>query len=266
MTTPEQYQFKLTQNQFKKASFKLTKTQYTNYKKRLIEYTYVRYADDWIILINSTDTYAQELKNIISNWLNINLSLTLSESKTKITTINRKPYTPANFLGFSITIQSSQKLSSRPIDKLPNTKIYERTTGHTINITPDYQRLFTRLQRDGFCDKEYYPICKNPWTTLPDFEIIGRYNQKILGLYNYFQPMCNNKTKLHRIHYILYYSCLFTLARKKATRISKLFKDNQVKINFDARYQTFFPFVTIDPKDKKELKRLENLQKKNEIM
>ena len=116
MTTPEQYQFKLTQNQFKKASFKLTKTQYTNYKKKLIEYAYVRYADNWILLINSTISYAQELKNRISNWLNLNLSLTLSESKTKITTINRKPYTPANFLGFSITIQSSQKLSSYPID------------------------------------------------------------------------------------------------------------------------------------------------------
>jgi nicotine oxidoreductase len=236
----------------------LTELTYTNYDKKTIEFTYTRYADDWIILSNCDTEYAETIKDTISNWLTNNLSLTLSENKTKITDIKQRPTTPAKFLGFSLKINNSNKIIKLSKDPF---KRYERVTGWSIQVTPDYQRIFQKLEREGFCNKKYEPICKNTWTVLYDFEIIGRFIQKMFGYYNYYLPMCNELDKLNRIHYILYYSCLFTLGRKFKTKITKFFnKKGEVKITFDARFNVSYPFVEMDKQSRKEFNKILNKQ------
>lgn len=59
---------------------------------------YVRYADDWVLFTDSKER-AEKWKYRISEYLQTNLKLTLSEEKTLITNINNKPM---HFLGFSI--------------------------------------------------------------------------------------------------------------------------------------------------------------------
>lgn len=81
-----------------------------NYKKRTLDFTYVRYADEWIFLTNSNENIALEIKNKIANFLLSELGLTLSESKTKINNISKRTSQPAKFLGFALRIIGTRKI------------------------------------------------------------------------------------------------------------------------------------------------------------
>jgi len=99
--------------------------------------------------------------------------------------------------------------------------------------------------------KKNVPKEQTKWMHLKDFEIVGRFNWKIMGLFNYYYNLSDTKSNLNYIHYILFYSCLFTLAAKFKKRIPKFFNNGRVQIKFDARYQTTFPFVRFN-KDQRE--------------
>jgi RNA-directed DNA polymerase len=61
-------------------------------------YTYVRYADDFIVLCNGTKDHVEELREELFQFLQTTLRLELSKEKTKITHVNDG----FNFLGFRI--------------------------------------------------------------------------------------------------------------------------------------------------------------------
>lgn len=218
-----------------------------DYNKRSLSIIYVRYADDWILLTNADKQYVTELKDRISIYLKTNLGLTLSEEKTKITDIT-KNY--AKFLGFNFYINISNKKEKLKKIKDQGTELQhtittlKRTSDRYISVTPDMDRILKRFELDRFITKDHKrPNPKKEWIHLKDFEIIGRYNSKMLGIYNYYYPMITSKKQLNYIHYLLYYSCLFTLALKYNKRITNFFEKGEVKITFDARYHTFFPGV-----------------------
>jgi len=257
----EQKKVKELFKKFKTAQLTLIHTPYLNHTKRTLKLSYTRYADDWIIITNTTTKFAYKLKNIIGEWLNNNLMLTLSESKTKVTNLIGRPSTPAKFLGFDLYVRSSRRISKL---KSGLDLEFRRTAGWNIIVQPDYEKLIKRYSLDGFCTEKGKPTPKTAWTTLPDFEIIGRYNLKLSGVFNYFVPMCSEKSKISRIFYILFYSCLYTLARKHNKKISDFLNNKRCIINFDARYQTFFPNVTMPKEKLKVFKKLRDLERGGE--
>ena len=230
----------------RKSSIELVNTPYLDYRFRTINVSFTRYADDWILLTNADLDYTNEIKNSIAKWLKEYLFLELSEAKTKITQLTKRPSTPAKFLGFEIFIRNSRRISKYGTGLETS---YNRTAGWNITIKPDYERILKRYSTDGFCTSSGKPTAKTAWTTLPDFEIVGRYNWKLSGIFNYYLPMISERRSITRIFYILYYSCLFTLARKHNQKITNFFKNKRCIIEFDARYETFFSNVSMNPDD-----------------
>ena len=201
--------------------------------KRPISFTYVRYADDFIILSNAKKPLAETLKKEIGNWLKVNLMLELSEEKTKITdiTINH-----AHFLGFILYTYTSTKLSKNEDGTL------KKTGGYNIKVGIDMDRILKRyLLKSKFCNKDYKPIGIRPYSVLPIREIINKFNAIIQGTANYYFPVIDIVTSFSRIYYILQYSCYGTIATKYKTSIYKLFKKfgkfPQFKIELDMKFK-----------------------------
>jgi RNA-directed DNA polymerase len=67
-------------------------------RQGLANYTYVRYADDFVVLCNGTREQAEALKEELYSFLKENLALSLSKEKTRITHLNDG----FKFLGFWI--------------------------------------------------------------------------------------------------------------------------------------------------------------------
>lgn len=120
---------------------------------------YVRYADDWVLFTNTKEN-AEIWKHRIKSYLSSNLKLELSEDKTFLTNIKKKPI---NFLGFTIKM-------------LPRKKSY---IGYTYpnedKIKSKVQSLTLELRKLKFCSNKEWLI--------NDIQVI---NSKIRGLINYY--------------------------------------------------------------------------------
>ncbi|MCT1402883.1 group II intron reverse transcriptase/maturase [Paenibacillus sp. p3-SID867] len=86
----------------------------------------IRYADDWV-LITSSKSNAEKWKKRISYYLEVNLKLKLSEEKTLITNIRKKPI---NFVGFNYKVVKGNSLTGwvpriRPNPERLKSKVYE---------------------------------------------------------------------------------------------------------------------------------------------
>lgn len=193
--------------------------------KRFLRIFYVRYADDWILLHNGDERLGIKLKSLISKWLMDNLKATLSDEKTKITNLKKEC---ALFLGFELSIRRNNKLqyvtvagSEKP-GCLPRMRLQRQRSN--IKISPDRQRLITRLHIRGYCTPSGFPR-EMPWlSTLEGFMIIERFNAVLQGLSNYYNAYMSYNSDLDRWIYIIRYSCLKTLAQKYRTTISGVFK------------------------------------------
>lgn len=127
----------------------------------------VRYADDWV-LITSTKSNAEKWKKRIKKYLDINLKLTLSDEKTKITNIKEKPI---HFLGFNI---KKSKGKSR--------------TGYITNIRPNPEKLkekVKKIQSETKKIKKINPNNKRGKEKL--INEINRVNSIIRGVINYYE-------------------------------------------------------------------------------
>lgn len=126
------------------------------YPKRSYFFTYVRYADDWIILSNAKQAFLNEIKNLISSWLSNNLGLTLSPDKTFVTNLIEEK---AKFLGFTINTYRKRNLVK------DSTKQLVKTAGWNLLYNIDTERVLPRFVLRGFCRKKA-PYCQRPFYCL----------------------------------------------------------------------------------------------------
>jgi retron-type reverse transcriptase len=212
----------------------LRHTRYTDSKKVLIRFTYVRYADDWIILTNVDKLICQEIKNEIKLWLKENLKATLSEKKTKITNTNKEV---ADFLGFSLSILKSRKLGKRKTfvpSKFMNrvtgkkalTYVYpvSKIAGHDLKIYINKHRVIDRQFIKGYSTSAGSPKEISKLASLEPFVIIERYNSVIRGFADFYTEFLSNPSEIQRWIWVLRYSCLKTLCQKYKLSILKLMK------------------------------------------
>ena len=181
--------------------------------KIMLRYHYIRYADDWLLLINGSAALAQYIKNKAASFLKYHLGLTLSIEKTKITDIRLEP---ARFLSFSIYLQRSH------ITYLGGKA--KQVGGIRPYIGIDRKLLLNRLQWKGFVDHKGKPREQPALSTLPDNEIIAKYNSIIIGTVNYYTPIIRARSSLNYFIYIYEYSCYKTLCQRHRTTIRKLLK------------------------------------------
>ena len=178
--------------------------------KRLV---YVRYADDWIVGITGSKSFAETIRDQITVFLQKHLKLTLSTAKTHISHFKQDG---ASFLGYTIKCGLAGQYSAKDI-----CGGRKRTVGWQPRLFVPMDKIVKRLSNQNFCTSNGFPLKKKGWIFYEDDVIIARYNSILLGLRNYYAPADNIGTSMNRINYIVKYSCAHTLAAKHRTRISK---------------------------------------------
>lgn len=205
-----------------------------NFKRMM----FIRYADDFVILIEGSHNEAVYFKNIVKTFLSQNCGLALNLDKTLITNLSDNNF---NFLGAEIV-----KLKSNPsfIHKLNDSlgrKSMRRGTPKLLIKAP-LDNLLVALKKSGFIRQsslgKYIPQAYTKITNLSHYEIITFYNSKINGLLSFYS-FASNYNRLRYVLYLLQMSCAYTLARKyKLNNFAKSFvqfgkrlKDPKTELN-----------------------------------
>jgi group II intron reverse transcriptase/maturase len=166
---------------------------------------YARYADDFLLGYIGTRQEAEAIKVALKTWLNDNLHLTLSETKTLIT---HATTTPARFLGYEIVNQQSQS----------------KCTGGARSVNG---RIALRVPQDVI-EKKCQPYLRNgkpihrPERIFnTDYSIIADYQQEYRGIAQYYQ-LAINVCHLGKLHWVMEGSLLKTLAAKHRSSVTKM--------------------------------------------
>jgi group II intron reverse transcriptase/maturase len=218
-------------NEKRKKKSQILRLESLNRSRKTLFLSYTRYADDWIILTNANERTCQEIKKLAAKLLKEKLRLNLALDKTSITDLEKKP---AKFLGFTLR-KTPSKITKR-IQKEKNTFIRARTTiGLKIGI--DHERILNRLRQHQLINNKNKTHHVGIYCSLKPWEIVTKFKQRILGVFNYYYYSLTMKSDLKYYHYIHNYSCLKTLAHRKKISISKIIHEYGRKLKM--KYKTY---------------------------
>lgn len=174
---------------------------------------YFRYADDFFIGVDGSKRDCVELRNKISDFLKTELNLVLNLDKTKITNAQRES---AKFLGYRIHKTVMEKMPIRR-DKIGR---LSRIVPRTILDGP-IDEIIKRLIERKYATKAGNPTRNSRLINhqLPD--IINHYRAVERGILNYYSLANNYGNLAARVHFILKYSCVLTIASKMRLKTKK---------------------------------------------
>lgn len=190
---------------------------------------YIRYADDFVVLLASTKEYAESLKEKISVFLQKNCGLELNNMKTTITN-TRKGFM---FLGAQIMKRDNSSIFNSYKGKAGFFKKITRRSTLRMAVDAPIKLLIEKLIKNGFARRNHLATVlakgKTELIHLTHYDIIKIYNSKTTGLLTAYQ-FAGNFALLARVVWILRQSCALTLARKfKLKTMKKAF----VKFGYD---------------------------------
>ena len=215
---------------------------------------YARYADDWVLGVRGSKQDCKRLKEEIADFLEKELNLQLSETKTLITHSSNE----FRFLGYDISVRRSQLVKGYR-NKFGK-KLSRRSLNGSVNMSIPLEDkimkfLFSKGAIKQLPDGNIRPQHRKELVGKPDDEIIKIYNSEVRGILNYY-GMASNYHKLGYFCYLMERSCLFTLAFKHKTtskQVKRMFKDDTgwsipspTKKNKDNRV-SFVDFKTYAP-------------------
>jgi Type II intron maturase/Reverse transcriptase (RNA-dependent DNA polymerase) len=180
-----------------------------NFKRMM----YIRYAYDFLVLVEGSHDEAVYYRNQIKSFLLQNCGLTLNLDKTLITNMTDNKF---YFLGAEIVKLKANPSFVHQIKDSLGRKSKRR--GHArLLIKAPLDNLLLATKKSGFIRQnslgEYIPQAYTQITNLSHYEIITFYNSKINGLLNFY-AFASNYNRLRYILYLLQMSCAYTLARK----------------------------------------------------
>ena len=192
------------------------------------KFTFVRYADDWLVGVCGTKAECEALKVEIADFLSNELHLELSEEKTHITHSSKD----ARFLGYNVSVRRCQKIKGF---KMKSGKRRKSRTLHLkvalkIPHSEKIERfLFAKKIIIQTPDGRFKPVHRAALLNMSDSEIVEHYNAEARGLLNYYNLAVDYHT-LDYFCYLMEYSCLKTLACKHKSSVRKmirLYKDGK---------------------------------------
>jgi len=250
LPTPEQKtQLKLAYRELRSIRAQRNSTQYGQVKTIRKRAVYVRYADDWVLLLTCTRQEAEALKTKIADFILTKRKMTLDVEKTKITQFTEG----FNFLGFNIRLEKSNKqLGIRRKTPSGYNRILQRSMARVVQITPDHKRIIKRLKQQNMVNNKGIATANPKFLGSSNYEIVTKYNMILRDLVNYYEP-CGKFGKLYQISYFLRYSCARTLARRRKTTMSKIFllygKDLHITVGLEDK-----PTLKVNFEDIKHLR------------
>lgn len=172
---------------------------------------YIRFADDFIILIIGTRNEAIRIKKEVSHVLAQKCGLELNETKTTIT------HTASEWFEFLGAMCKNIPRLNRPFAKSGNTTTSRRVPTRIMIFAP-IKKLLLKLKTRGIAkassgDGTLRPTALRGLTGMQHADIIGFYQQKITGILNYYS-FAGNRGNLSKVIWFLHQSCASTLALK----------------------------------------------------
>lgn len=182
--------------------------------KRLM---YLRYADDFVILIAGSSDDALRIRNLIKECLLKRCGLELNVEKTLISN-TRDGF---NFLGAYCEKPSAAKAGLAAKSKSGNPAKYRMR----MRVMIPMKSLITKLSTSKFIkiDSKGFPIptARKDLVNFEHHEILAFYNHRIQGLVNFY-GFASNFNSLRKIIMFLQFSCALTLALKLKLRTKRL--------------------------------------------
>jgi len=167
---------------------------------------YFRYADDFLIGVDGSRNDCISIRTDIQKFLLEELKMVLNVEKTKIT---HAETSSAKFLGYYI---HKTKLRRMPIRYNSKGKLTRRVT-RPIFDAPIKEQVH-KLYLNKYAKKNGNPTRCGRLVNLPLNIILDIYKDVQMGILNYY-ALANNYGRLAaRVHYILKYSCVLTIASK----------------------------------------------------
>lgn len=184
---------------------------------------YVRYADDFLLGFIGPRAEAEEIKQQVRKFLQEELKLELSQTKTLITHARSEA---ARFLGYEITVRqvdSKRCVTRQGTDRRSiNGRIGLQVPREVIEAkSKKYKRQGKATHR---IELEYES----------DFAIISLYQLEYQGLANYYRLAYNMYT-LHRLKWVMENSLTKTLAQKFQISVPKVYEKYKAELVVDGK-------------------------------
>lgn len=217
---------------------KIIKERIHRYKdtNHFLRIAYIRHTNDFIVGIASNKKIAKKVKRAILHFLQQTLDIKCNPEKTKITNIFTEKVL---FLGIL--------LSLTPIAKKPY-KGGKIITPRPLIEAP-VKIICAKLIRQGIGKKlsrgDFKPRMTGRLIHETDADVVKYFHQRWIEIWAYYN-ICSNANHIAKVHYILKYSCVLTLAtknKKTIGTIKKIFNKygQNLSINKNGKQLAHFP-------------------------
>lgn len=174
---------------------------------------YVRYCDDFLLGFIGPKSEAEAIKTAVGTFLEDELHLRMSESKTLITHARTEH---AHFLGYAISVyHANSKISRRS-----GTLVKTRAINGSVRLGVPYGRVdewAKRYQQNG------KPIHKTALLAHSDAHIINMFQVRFRGLAEYYKYAVD-RCHLAKLKHVMEIALTKTLARKYKTSVFSVYK------------------------------------------
>jgi len=169
---------------------------------------YCRYADDWLLGFAGPRREAEEIKDAVGRFLQEDLTLELSPSKTLITHGRTRP---ARFLGYEVAVlQADHKHDHRG----------HRSINAAIGLKVPIEVIRTK------CSPYLHhgePIRRTERTVDTAFSIVAQFQAEFRGVAEYYK-LAYNRHRLGQLKYVMERSLTKTLARKYRITVPQVYQ------------------------------------------
>ena len=184
-----------------------------------IRIKYIRYADDFVVMIIGSKALTEEVREKIAQFLKAELHLELSMEKTVITNLTTDR---VNFLGYEIA-----KTRENTRLEMGSYGTRKRTANETIQLLVPERVIREKL---GPFVKDGKAVHHNARINDPILDILTQYNAEIRGLYNYYCLATDVSTKINKFKYYHYTSLQKTIARKEKCSVAQVIEKYGVDV------------------------------------
>jgi group II intron reverse transcriptase/maturase len=174
-----------------------------NFKRMM----YVRYADDFVILLTGSYEEANIIKRHVKDVLLKKTGLELNEEKTLVTSTSKA----FEFLGASCKRAGTSNKLTKSVEGI------SRRAVPRLRIDIPIDKLMNNFIKYGICKSKDNPTARKDLVNLDHNDITAFYNSKILGITEFYN-FARNYHELHRFMWLMKASCALTLALKYKIR------------------------------------------------
>lgn len=218
----------------------IRKTKAIDTSKGLERLHYVRYADDFICGYIGTKFNANLIFEDVRLYIQQNLQLELSETKSKV-----EDKSGVKFLGYNISMPEPT------LERVRNSwgiKKRRNITKPVFKVPTENVVQFVKNKKYGNY-AENISSCRPYLINFDEYEIIKQYNAELRGLIYYYRYAINCKDIIGKVQWLWQYSLLKTLANKHKCTVPQIFKRNIIKTKAHDRVGKIWYYdTTIDNK------------------